>query len=84
MDLASLNLDDQVIVILGKGDRPGAIPFGRNTEVCQMIDRCTKLTTEQRAGERTVMCRLAIASRSLRLGSEPEQGAVGGGDHHAV
>jgi hypothetical protein len=49
-----------------------------------MIDRCTKLTTEQRAGERTVACRLAIASRSLRLGSEPEQGAVGGGDHHAV
>lgn len=28
-----LNLDDQAIVILGKGDRPGAIPFGRNTEV---------------------------------------------------
>jgi hypothetical protein len=63
VDLASLNLDDLVIVILGKGDRPGAIPFGRNTEVCQMIDRCTRLTTEQRAGERTVACSLAIASR---------------------
>src|SRR5918994_5753402 len=49
-----------------------------------MVDRCTKLTTEQRAGERTVACRLAIASRSLRLGGEPEQGAVGGGDYHAV
>jgi hypothetical protein len=84
VDLASLTLDDQVIVILGRGDRPGAIPFGRNTEVCQMVDRCTKLTTEQRAGERTVVCRLAIVSRSLRLGSEPEQSAVGGGDHHAV
>jgi len=26
VDLASLNLDDQVIVILGKGDRPGGDP----------------------------------------------------------
>jgi hypothetical protein len=39
VDLASLNLDDQLIVIVGEGDRPGAIPFGRDTEVRQMVDR---------------------------------------------
>jgi hypothetical protein len=51
VDLASLNPDDQVIVVLGKGHRPGVIPFGCNTKVRQRVDRCTKLTTEQRAGE---------------------------------
>jgi hypothetical protein len=33
--------------------RPPArvIPFGCNTQVRQTVDRCAKLTTEQRAGE---------------------------------
>jgi hypothetical protein len=36
-----LELDDQVIIVLGKGRRPRAVPFGRKTALA--LDRCLRL-----------------------------------------
>jgi integrase/recombinase XerC len=55
-----LDLDDQVVIVVGEGRRPRAVPFGRTTALA--IDRYANSTAERRARE--AHRRMSLGDRS--------------------